>query len=89
MTWILFSDIFVTFLLTTTAYIGRTPGICKVIFCLDNDKAGNEAYSMFYNKYMMRGLKVYSNFSGRKDWNEELLSRISDNSQMEALSCNR
>lgn len=67
------------------AYIGRIPGIRKVIFCLDNDKTGNEAFELLCKKYTMRGLKVYRHSPGRKDWNEELLSSISSDIQMKTL----
>jgi DNA primase len=58
------------------AYIERTPENHKLVFCLDNDKTGNEAYETLRKKYSMQGFNVCKDFPGRKDWNEELLSRI-------------
>ena len=57
------------------AYIERIlPGIHSIVFCLDNDKAGNEAYALLSNKYLQRGFKIYRHCPEQKDWNQELLS---------------
>jgi len=58
------------------AYIERVPGIRKIVFGLDNDKAGHDAYESFFVKYSVKGFKVYKHFPGQKDWNLELLSII-------------
>lgn len=60
------------------AYLARTPGIRKIVFGLDNDKAGHDAYESFFEKYSMKGFKVYKHFPTRKDWNLEVLCRISN-----------
>jgi len=62
------------------AYIERTPEVHKIVFCLDNDKTGNEACETLYRKYSMKGFSVSKDFPKRKDWNEELLNRIGCNS---------
>lgn len=59
------------------AYLARTPDIRKIVFGLDNDKAGHDAYESFFEKYSMKGFKVYKHFPSQKDWNLEVLSRIS------------
>jgi len=59
------------------SYLARVPGIRKIVFGLDNDKAGHDAYESFFEKYTMKGFKVYKHFPTQKDWNMELLSKIS------------
>ena len=59
------------------AYLARIPGIRKIVFGLDNDKAGHDAYESFFKKYSMKGFKVYKHFPTQKDWNLELLCMIS------------
>jgi hypothetical protein len=61
------------------AYIERAPEVHKIVFCLDNDKAGNEACEALCGKYSIKGFNVRKDFPERKDWNEELLSRIGRN----------
>lgn len=56
------------------AFIGRVPGIRKIVFGLDNDKAGHEVYGTFFKKYSLKGFKVYKHFPEQKDWNQQLLS---------------
>jgi len=59
------------------AYLARVPGIRKIVFGLDNDKAGHDAYEAFLEKYSMEGFKVYKHFPTQKDWNIELLCKTS------------
>jgi len=59
-----------------TSYISRNPEISKIVFCLDNDKAGVQAYTSFYNTYSSNGFIVYKHFPEKKDWNLQLLSRV-------------
>jgi len=56
------------------AYLKRMPDIRRLIFCLDNDKAGNEACELFSKKYSGLGLKAYRHLPEGKDWNEQLIS---------------
>lgn len=58
------------------AYIARTSGICFIVFLLDNDGAGHEAYLQFHDKYSARGFHVFKCFPEEKDWNQQLLSGI-------------
>lgn len=55
------------------AYLERTPDIRKLVFCLDNDKAGNEAYELHSKKYSEMGFRTYRHLPEGKDWNEQLL----------------
>lgn len=64
------------------SYIERAPEVHKIVFCLDNDKIGNESYESFHKKYSMEGFKVYKHFPEQKDWNQQLLSSIGRNSLM-------
>lgn len=64
------------------AYIERIPGINKIVFCLDNDNAGNKAYIPLCNKYLQKGFKVYRHFPKEKDWNHELTSNIRNTSKI-------
>ncbi|MDQ2088201.1 toprim domain-containing protein [Herbivorax sp. ANBcel31] len=56
------------------SYLNSKPQIHKLVFCLDNDKSGIQAYSKFYNIYTSKGFKVYKNFPNMKDWNLQLLN---------------
>jgi hypothetical protein len=58
------------------AYIKRTPGINFIVFLLDNDSTGHEAYLQFRNKYSTRYFHVFKYFPKEKDWNRQLLSDI-------------
>jgi len=58
------------------AYIERFPSIHRIVFCLDRDKAGNEAYALLYNKYSKRGFNIYRHLPEQKDWNQDLLRHI-------------
>lgn len=62
--------------ITIDSYLERIPGIRQLVFCLDNDKAGNEAYELLHKKYMMMGLKICRHSPKLKDWNEQLLSNM-------------
>lgn len=66
------------------AYIERTSGIDCILFLLDNDRAGHEAYLQFHDKYSLRGFKVFKYFPEEKDWNLELLTSIRRKSMMDA-----
>lgn len=55
------------------AFLLRVPGIRKIVFCLDNDKAGHDAYRSFFEKYSSKGFNVYKHFPIQKDWNLQLL----------------
>lgn len=68
------------------AYLSRIPGIREIIFCLDNDKAGNAACELLRDRYARRGLQVDRHLPERKDWNEDLLSGIVINSQIDMHS---
>ena len=59
------------------AYIERFACIRGIVFCLDNDKTGHKACALFFEKYSMKGFKVYTHFPKQKDWNEQLLSNNS------------
>jgi hypothetical protein len=65
------------------SYINRISGIHKMIFCLDSDKAGRDAFTIFNKKYALRGFKVYSHFPEQKDWNQQLSVGIACNSSMQ------
>ncbi len=58
------------------AYIERTCGIKFIVFHLDNDRVGHEAYLQFRDKYSTRGFHVFSHFPEEKDWNQQLLISI-------------
>lgn len=58
------------------AYIERTPGINCILFLLDNDRAGHEAYLQLHDKYSATGFHVLKYFPEEKDWNQQLLSNI-------------
>jgi len=66
------------------AYIERTFGINFIVFLLDNDRAGHEAYLQFRDKYSTRGFHVFKYFSEEKDWNQQLLSSIRHKSMSDA-----
>lgn len=55
-------------------YLDRTCDIHKIVFALDNDKVGHQAYRLLSEKYSGKGYKVYKHFPCKKDWNEQLLS---------------
>ncbi len=54
------------------AYIERNPQIKNIVFCLDNDATGNEAYISFQHKYLPKGFNVYKHFPQTKDWNLQI-----------------
>ena len=58
------------------AYIQRTPAIHSIVFCLDHDQAGFDAYLKFHDKYTAKGFHVFKWFSEEKDWNRQLLKDI-------------
>lgn len=58
------------------AYIERTSGINCIIFLLDNDRVGHEAYLQLHEKYSSNGFHVLKYFPEEKDWNQQLLSSI-------------
>lgn len=55
------------------AYIERTSGIYFMIFCLDNDPVGSDAYLKFCDKYSHKGFHVFKWSPEEKDWNQQLL----------------
>lgn len=58
------------------AYVDRFPEVQKLVFCLDNDKAGNDAYRFLCDKYGGRGFMVYKHCPKQKDWNQQLLCSL-------------
>ena len=57
------------------SYLARNLGIRKIVFGLDNDRAGHDAFEKFSKKYSMKGYKAYKHFPSQKDWSLELLYR--------------
>jgi len=58
------------------AYAARIPCIRHIIFCLDQDSAGKDAYTMLSKKYVTKGFKIGCHFPQQKDWNMQLLNQI-------------
>jgi len=70
------------------SYISRTPGICKIIYCLDNDNAGKDAYAEFSKKYIQKGIRAFCHFPDQKDWNHQLLSETIDHNPISISKAN-
>jgi hypothetical protein len=54
------------------SYIKRYPGIRKIVFCIDNDKAGLQAFNSLSGKYSSKSFKIYKHIPVNKDWNLQL-----------------
>ena len=48
----------------------------KVVFCLDNDTAGNNACEKYMKKYHELGYDVWRISPNAKDFNDDLLNEI-------------
>lgn len=60
--------------ISLTRYIKTHLYINKIIFCLDNDTAGKNAFKLLYEKYSKKGYKICKHFPKLKDWNHQLLN---------------
>jgi hypothetical protein len=55
--------------------LGTYTNIKKIVFCLDNDNAGIDAYIKYHEKYSNNGYSIFKQFPLLKDWNQQLLNR--------------
>jgi len=60
-------------------YLEQHTNVKEIVFCLDNDQAGNEAADRMMEKYRERGYVVNRNMPNGKDFNEDLQSHAKRN----------
>ena len=55
-------------------YLERNTSVTSIIFCLDNDEAGNKASEEYIKKYSDKGINTLRKAPKGKDFNEDLLT---------------
>lgn len=56
------------------------PQIKKIVFCLDQDKTGTQAFEVLSSKYSEKGFSTCQHSPKMKDWNLQLINKIASNS---------